>query len=427
MPPDLTALSRRPFDGHAIDRLIETLSSAAPAGSGIARPLVARPLIAGPSDKAAPLLVIVHPASLCGSYETSLLALGEPDVREDIARLAATWRGDIAVLHGELSDELDARINPGRRAIGKMVDRAWADQTSLLAPAMPEDLEAAACWLITDMAADQRPYITVTGAWADEEDGCVTTVATYLRRYCLNVIVPEFTPSLSPKPKRHPAAQLHASWRAALQDELEAPYMDELRSFLKTELAAGKIIYPEPKRYFAALNATPLDRCRVVILGQDPYHGPGQAHGLAFSVPRGVTAPPSLRNIFKELYGDLGMAQPVNGCLDSWAAQGVLLLNTVLSVEAGAAASHAGKGWEGFTDAIIRTIDDRRSGVVFLLWGAHAQKKGADIDRRKHLVLEAPHPSPLSAYRGFFGSKPFSRINAYFSGRGEPEIDWRLD
>ena len=166
---------------------------------------------------------------------------------------------------------------------------------------------------------------------------------------------------------------------------------------------------------------------KVVILGQDPYHGPGQAHGLCFSVQKGVDLPPSLQNIFKELKSDLGIEIPTHGCLDHWAEQGVLLLNSVLTVEQHRAASHQGKGWEQFTDAVIKYLNDEKQGIVFVLWGAYAQKKAAFVDRKKHLVMESPHPSPLSSHRGFFGSKPFSKINKYLISRGEKPIDWAID
>ena len=186
------------------------------------------------------------------------------------------------------------------------------------------------------------------------------------------------------------------------------------------------MIYPPGPEIFAALDATPLPQVKVVILGQDPYHGPDQAHGLCFSVRPGVPPPPSLVNIFKELHADLGITAPNHGCLEAWTHQGVLLLNSVLTVERGLAASHARQGWEQFTDRIIEVINTQRTGVVFVLWGAYAQKKGAAIDRNRHLVLTAVHPSPLSAHRGFAGSKPFSKINAYLKQHGEEAIDWQL-
>jgi uracil-DNA glycosylase len=222
--------------------------------------------------------------------------------------------------------------------------------------------------------------------------------------------------------------QLDESWKTALADEFTAPYMRDLRSFLEREYASGKVIYPAGREYFQALNLTPLPKVKVVILGQDPYHGPGQAHGLCFSVRPGTPPPPSLVNIFKELKSDLGIAapNPLHGCLESWAHQGVLLLNCVLTVEHGQAGSHAGQGWERFTDRVIEVLNQSRSGLVFVLWGSYAQKKGQFIDRQRHLVLTSAHPSPLSAYRGFFGSKPFSIINEYLISHGQTAIEWQL-
>lgn len=202
--------------------------------------------------------------------------------------------------------------------------------------------------------------------------------------------------------------------------------MQELRSFIKTEIESGKKLHPRPAEYFAAFDATPFEQVRVVILGQDPYHGEGQAHGLCFSVRDGVALPPSLLNIYKELEADLGISRSQSGYLMNWAKQGVLLLNSVLTVRDGQAASHQGKGWELFTDRAIRELSEKRDGLFFVLWGAYAQKKGAVIDRKKHFVIESPHPSPLSAHRGFFGSKPFSKINAYLERRGEKPIDWSV-
>ncbi|WP_306120197.1 MULTISPECIES: uracil-DNA glycosylase [unclassified Roseitalea] len=220
--------------------------------------------------------------------------------------------------------------------------------------------------------------------------------------------------------------KLHESWREPLRSEFESPYMAELKRFLVAEKAAGKRIFPPGGDWFHALDATPLDRVRVVILGQDPYHGPGQAHGLCFSVRPGVRVPPSLVNIYRELEDDLGIAPPDHGHLEHWARQGVLLLNAVLTVEAHRAASHRGRGWERFTDAVIRLVDARETPAVFILWGSYAQKKAAFVDRSKHLVLTAPHPSPLSAHNGFFGSKPFSKANAFLEANGLAPIDWRL-
>jgi len=202
--------------------------------------------------------------------------------------------------------------------------------------------------------------------------------------------------------------------------------MQQLRAFLLAEKQAGKRIYPSGKELFNAFNHTPLDKVKVVILGQDPYHGEGQAHGLCFSVRPGITVPPSLQNIYKEIQAELGMPIPAHGHLTAWADQGVLLLNSVLSVEAELAASHQGKGWEMFTDRVIEVINREREGVVFMLWGSYAQRKGAIIDARRHCVLKAPHPSPLSAHRGFFGCGHFIAANRYLQDRGITPIDWRL-
>lgn len=219
---------------------------------------------------------------------------------------------------------------------------------------------------------------------------------------------------------------LNPEWLAQLDTEFEQPYMDELSAFLRAEKTRGTIVYPAGADIFAALNATPLSKVRVVILGQDPYHGPNQAHGLCFSVPPGVPAPPSLKNIHKELVTDIGLPIPSHGNLTAWANQGVLLLNSVLTVARGLAASHQGKGWEKFTDQVIETVNQQRQHVVFLLWGAYAQKKGQSIDRSRHLVLEAPHPSPLSAHRGFLGCRHFSRTNQYLESHAQAPIDWQI-
>ena len=220
--------------------------------------------------------------------------------------------------------------------------------------------------------------------------------------------------------------QLHDSWKRLLQPQFDSAYMVELKSFLTAEKTAGKAIYPKGSEWFAALDATPLENVRVVILGQDPYHGEGQAHGLCFSVQHGVRPPPSLMNIYKEMKTDLGLTPPNHGNLQSWAEQGVLLLNSVLTVEAGKAASHQGKGWEKFTDEIIRLVNDQPHPVVFILWGNYAQKKAAFVNQSKHLVLKSVHPSPLSANNGFFGSKPFSQANAFLKSKARGEIDWRV-
>ena len=220
--------------------------------------------------------------------------------------------------------------------------------------------------------------------------------------------------------------RLAPSWAAHVGDYLERPEMRALGEFLRAEKAAGKQIYPPGPQMFAALDATPFEQVKVVILGQDPYHGPGQAHGLSFSVPPGVPVPPSLLNIFKELERDFGHARPEHGCLLPWARQGVLLLNAVLSVEAGRAGAHQGKGWEGFTDHVVETLSREREGLVFMLWGSYAQAKGRVIDNRRHCVLRAPHPSPLSAHRGFIGCGHFSAANRWLQGRRLAPIDWAL-
>ncbi|MBC7755554.1 MAG: uracil-DNA glycosylase [Bdellovibrio sp.] len=224
--------------------------------------------------------------------------------------------------------------------------------------------------------------------------------------------------------------QLHPSWMAVIGDELEKHYMQALRAFLKQEKAAGKVIFPPSPLIFNAFNHTPFDKVRVVIIGQDPYHGDSQAHGLSFSVPRGVAPPPSLQNIFKEIESDLGICMSPrisqSGDLTPWADQGVLLLNATLTVEQSKAGAHQGKGWEAFTDAAIAALNAHRECLVFVLWGSYAQKKGAFIDEKKHLVLKSVHPSPLSAHRGFFGNHQFSTINQYLIQQGQTPIDWQL-
>ncbi|MDL2200057.1 uracil-DNA glycosylase [Halopseudomonas aestusnigri] len=222
------------------------------------------------------------------------------------------------------------------------------------------------------------------------------------------------------------AVQLKPDWLDALQGEFAQPYMQQLRDFLQAEKAAGKVIFPPGALIFNALNSTPLDKVRVVIIGQDPYHGPGQAHGLSFSVPPGVRTPPSLRNIFKEINRDLGLPIPQHGCLESWAEQGVLLLNAVLTVEQGHAGSHARRGWERFTSRVIELVNERCEHCVFLLWGSYAQRKGEQIDRTRHCVLTSVHPSPLSAHRGFIGNGHFSAANDYLVSNGLAPIDWSL-
>lgn len=220
--------------------------------------------------------------------------------------------------------------------------------------------------------------------------------------------------------------KLEAGWKQALHEEFDKPYMRALGDFLRQEKAAGKEIYPPGPLIFNALNSTPLDQVKVVIIGQDPYHGPGQAHGLCFSVQPGVATPPSLVNIYKELKRDLNIDIPNHGYLQSWAEQGVLLLNTSLTVERASAGSHAAKGWQPFTDRIISVVSEQRPRLVFLLWGAHAQSKERLIDTGKHLVLRSPHPSPLSAHRGFIGNGHFSRTNKFLEQHGLAPIDWRL-
>ncbi len=220
--------------------------------------------------------------------------------------------------------------------------------------------------------------------------------------------------------------QIHHSWKKKLLDEFDKDYMKDLKVFLKKEYAQGKKIYPPKDEFFNALNSTAFDQVKVVILGQDPYHGPGQAHGLCFSVRRGVPLPPSLKNIFKELKADLSIQPPDHGCLEKWAQQGVLLLNAVLTVEEGKAGSHADKGWERFTDRVIEVLNQDRQNLVFVLWGGYAQAKGKMIDPQKHLIIQSVHPSPLSAHRGFLGSKPFSKVNQYLIQNQQKEIDWTL-
>jgi uracil-DNA glycosylase len=220
--------------------------------------------------------------------------------------------------------------------------------------------------------------------------------------------------------------RLDASWLDVLGKEFDQPYMRQLKAFLQQQKNSGKVIYPPGAQWFSAFNDTPFDKVRVVILGQDPYHGPDQAHGLCFSVLPGVKVPPSLANIYKELASDLGITQPNHGCLTSWAKQGVLLLNATLTVEQADAGAHQGKGWEQFTDQAIRAINDQSEAAVFLLWGSYAQKKGAFIDQSRHLVLKSVHPSPLSAYRGFLGCKHFSATNNYLQQHGRQPIDWQL-
>ena len=220
--------------------------------------------------------------------------------------------------------------------------------------------------------------------------------------------------------------RLHESWLWPLGAEFEQPYMKGLKDFLLAEKAAGQRVFPKGSEWFRALDLTPLGQVRVVILGQDPYHGLGQAHGLCFSVRPGTPVPPSLVNIYKELQADLGIPPARHGFLEHWAKQGVLLLNSVLTVEMGLAASHRERGWERFTDRIIREVNAKPEPVVFLLWGSYAQKKAAFVDRSRHLVLKAPHPSPLSAHSGFFGCRHFSKANAFLESKGLEPVDWAL-
>lgn len=218
--------------------------------------------------------------------------------------------------------------------------------------------------------------------------------------------------------------RLEPSWKEKLKGEFEKPYFQELTSFIKGEYAKSSV-YPHPKNIFRAFDLCPFGSVKVIILGQDPYHGKGQANGLSFAVEKGVRLPPSLQNIFKEIQSDIGKALiHTDGDLSRWATQGVLLLNATLTVKAETAGSHQGKGWEEFTDAVIKVLSEEREHLVFILWGNYAKAKGAHIDRTKHLVIESPHPSPFSAFSGFFGSKPFSRANAYLITQGKSPIDW---
>jgi len=219
---------------------------------------------------------------------------------------------------------------------------------------------------------------------------------------------------------------LHPSWMTAVGGEFNKPYMQQLCNFLRTEKEAEKAIYPDSSLIFNALNATPFSEVKVVILGQDPYHGPGQAHGLCFSVLPGVRIPPSLRNIFKEINQELGIPIPDQGCLQGWAEQGVLLLNATLTVEQARPGSHQGKGWETFTDAVVQALNKQTDRLVFLLWGGYAQKKGQIIDNTRHYVLTSAHPSPLSAHRGFLGNGHFAKTNEFLTSRNLLPIDWSL-
>ncbi len=219
--------------------------------------------------------------------------------------------------------------------------------------------------------------------------------------------------------------KIEKSWKKVLADEFEKTYMKELKLFLKAELEKGKKIYPHGNEIFNAFNSTPFEKVKAIIIGQDPYHGAGQAHGLSFSVKKGVRVPPSLQNIYKELQSDLGIHPAPHGFLQSWAEQGVLMLNNVLTVEHSKAGSHRGKGWEQFTDKVIEKLNNDKKNLVFILWGRDAQKKATIVDRKKHCVIESAHPSPFSAHR-FFGSKPFSKTNHYLKSLGLPPVEWQI-
>ena len=220
--------------------------------------------------------------------------------------------------------------------------------------------------------------------------------------------------------------KIEASWELRLRNELASTNMAAIKRFLQQEIASGKQVYPAPQEIFAAFNMTPFNKVKVVILGQDPYHGANQAHGLSFSIRHGITPPPSLQNIFKEIVGNLDLPHPKHGNLEAWAQQGVLLLNSCLTVEDGKAGAHAGKGWERFTDAAITKLNTEHKHLVFILWGRKAQLKGVKIDPQRHLIISSAHPSPLSAYKGFFGSRPFSRANNYLTNHNIMPIDWSI-
>lgn len=221
--------------------------------------------------------------------------------------------------------------------------------------------------------------------------------------------------------------KLEESWLHLLRGEFQKPYMKDLKNFLVEEAKNGKTIYPKGEDIFSAMNLTPFEDVKVVIIGQDPYHGPGQAHGLCFSVKKEVPIPPSLVNIYKELQSDLGFSPPKHGFLEAWARQGVLLLNNVLTVEKGKAGSHHNRGWELFTDKIIEMLNEKKENLVFILWGSPAQKKAQSVDPKKHFILKSVHPSPLSSYRGFFGSKPFSQTNSFLQSKGLKAVDWQIE
>jgi len=220
--------------------------------------------------------------------------------------------------------------------------------------------------------------------------------------------------------------RIHESWKRELNDEFSSIYMENLRTFLKQELKLEKKIFPPMNKVFNAFNLTPFTNVKIVLVGQDPYHGNGQANGLSFSVEENIKIPPSLQNIFKELFTDLRLTSPQNGSLEKWAKQGVLLLNNCLTVEKGRPGSHQGKGWEKFTDKVLQTVNDKKKHIVFILWGRKAQEKGNFLDKNRHLVIESSHPSPFSANTGFFGSKPFSRANKYLLEKRIEPIDWQL-
>lgn len=219
---------------------------------------------------------------------------------------------------------------------------------------------------------------------------------------------------------------IDSTWKKILKSDFDSEYMSHLNSFLDDQSSKNKIIYPKKSEIFSAFNETPFDKVKVVIIGQDPYHGPDQAHGMCFSVKPGIKPPPSLRNIYKELESDLGIKPADHGFLQSWAEQGVLLLNSVLTVEDSKAGSHHGKGWEKFTDSVIEQLNQKRENLVFLLWGSPAQKKASKVDESKHFILKSPHPSPLAAYRGFFGCKHFSKTNEFLDSNKLGAIDWSL-
>lgn len=228
------------------------------------------------------------------------------------------------------------------------------------------------------------------------------------------------------KQDRMAALGLAEGWPERLRDEFDMQYMSELRAFLAGRKQNKKVIYPHSSNWFKAFKTTAFEDVKVVILGQDPYHGPGQAHGLSFSVPEGIAIPPSLLNMYKELGTDVGLERPTSGNLEQWSAQGVFLLNSVLTVEAGKAGSHQGRGWEEFTDKVVELLSTEGENRVFLLWGSYAQKKGQIIDSSRHLVLKCPHPSPLSAHRGFLGCRHFSQTNAYLESKGYEPVDWSV-